>query len=415
MELSYSSLAPRPSTGGAPDIEVAVVGAGPHGLSAATHLRRAKAAAHVFGQPMAFWKTMPEGMMLRSNLPASSMVETTGPLSLTSFAEATGSQTEHPVPLSDFIDYGCWVQHTAVPDLDERMVAAIERAPGGFTLDLDDGAKVSARWVVVACGIAPFRHMPPGFDHLPPGLVSHTADHRDLSVFAARRVAVVGGGQSAFECAGLMRERGAADVEVLVRDSDVVWLRGHAVKKAIGRLGPILYAPTDVGPLWYSRLVEKPDLFRRLPLRAQGPIAHRCIRPACSHFVRVRLGEVRISTSVSLVDAQTDGDVLLLSLSDGSKREVDHLMFGTGYRVDVARYPFLGERILDDVRRVDGYPLLRRGLESSVPGLHIAGAPAAWSFGPIMRFVSGSWYAGRAIAREIAGRSAGRTVAGVRP
>jgi hypothetical protein len=43
--------------------------------------------------------------------------------------------------------------------------------------------------------------------------------------------------------------------------------------------------------------------------------------------------------------------------------------------------------------------VLRRGLESSVPGLHFVGAPAAWSFGPIMRFVSGGWYTGRALAR----------------
>ena len=35
-------------------------------------------------------------------------------------------------------------------------------------------------------------------------------------------------------------------------------------------------------------------------------------------------------------------------------------------------------------------------MESSVPGLHFIGAPAAWSFGPIMRFVSGGWYTGQA-------------------
>jgi hypothetical protein len=44
-------------------------------------------------------------------------------------------------------------------------------------------------------------------------------------------------------------------------------------------------------------------------------------------------------------------------------------------------------------------------MESSVPGLHFVGAPAAWSFGPINRFVSGGWYAGRALARVIVGPS----------
>ena len=141
-----------------------------------------------------------------------------------------------------------------------------------------------------------------------------------------------------------MRERGAAHVEVLVRKPAVVWLRGHGVKKRIGRLGPIVYAPTDVGPLWYSRLVEKPGLFRHLPREAQDKIAARSIRPACSHFVRVRLGEVAISTGVGLRGAQQRDGQLRLSLSDGSEREVDHLMLGTGYKVDVARYAFLGRR-----------------------------------------------------------------------
>lgn len=400
-----SPFAVASRAGAAPDLEVAVIGAGPHGLSAATHLRRARVQAAVFGVPMGFWKAMPEGMLLRSNMSATSMIETVGPLSLPAYAEAIGAQVEQPVPLGDFIAYGSWVQRMAVPDVDERAVTALERTSSGFSLDLDDGQRVAARRVVIACGIAPFERLPQGFEHLPRERISHTAHHHDLRAFDGRRVAVVGGGQSAFESAVLMQERGAAEVEVLVRGDAIVWLRGHGVKKALGRLGPIVYAPTDVGPLWYSRLVEKPDLFRHLPRDAQTRIAKRSIRPACSHFVRVRLDQVRVSTGVEVVGAQVDGGALRLSLSDGSAREVDHLMFGTGYKVDVARYAFLGGDILGDLRQADGYPVLSRGLESSVPGLHFVGAPAAWSFGPIMRFVSGSWYAGRAVAREIAGRS----------
>ena len=107
--------------------------------------------------------------------------------------------------------------------------------------------------------------------------------------------------------------------------------------------------------------------------------------------------------------------LLQVALSDGSTREVDHLMFGTGYAVDIARYAFLSEGILGELRRREGYPILRRGLESSVPGLHVLGAPAAWSFGPIMRFISGSWYGGRAVARTIAGGSPAQLGGGVRP
>ena len=80
---------------------------------------------------------------------------------------------------------------------------------------------------------------------------------------------------------------------------------------------------------------------------------------------------------------------------------VDHLMFGTGFKVDVGRYGHLSAPILGALETVGGYPVLGRGFTSSVPGLHFLGAPAARSFGPIMRFVSGSWFSGRYLVGEI--------------
>ncbi len=96
---------------------------------------------------------------------------------------------------------------------------------------------------------------------------------------------------------------------------------------------------------------------------------------------------------------------LHITFADGDTRTVDHLLFGTGYQVDITRYPFLAATLTARIRRAGGCPVLGRGMESSVPGLHFVGAPAAWSFGPIMRFVSGGWYTGRALVRTIAGRT----------
>ena len=391
------------------DVDTAVIGAGPHGLSAAVHLRRAGVQPQVFGEPMSFWRGMPMGMKLRSNMVATNIVEPAGPLSLKSYLNEIGEHQEWPVPLRRFVGYGSWLQRTAVPELDRRSVARVDRTARGFELELCDGERLTARRVIVACGIAPFAFTPPGFDEFPRELVSHTGDHADLAAFRGRRVAVVGGGQSAFECATLMHERGAASVDVLVRGPEVVWLRSYSWKTLLGPLGPVVYAPTDVGPAWYSRLVATPDLFRRLPRRTQAGIAYRAIRPACSFFVRVRLDEINVSLGVEVLRAERDLDTMQLSLSDGSARTVDHVMFGTGYRVDVASYSFLGESILSRLRVAGGYPILRRGLESSVPRLHFLGASAAWSFGPTMRFVSGSWYAGRALAGAAASRRSGTT------
>jgi hypothetical protein len=51
---------------------------------------------------------------------------------------------------------------------------------------------------------------------------------------------------------------------------------------------------------------------------------------------------------------------------------------------------------------VNGYPVLGAGFETTAPGLHLLGAPASWSFGPLMRFVAGTEFAGRALERCVA-------------
>jgi cation diffusion facilitator CzcD-associated flavoprotein CzcO len=49
------------------DCEVAVVGAGPYGLSLGAHLNSAGIDTRVLGRPMSFWREhMPKGMRLRS-------------------------------------------------------------------------------------------------------------------------------------------------------------------------------------------------------------------------------------------------------------------------------------------------------------------------------------------------------------
>ncbi len=384
------------------DSNVVVVGAGPYGLTAATHLQRAGMEADVFGSPMSFWRAMPRGMLLRSNWSASSMIEREGPLSLGAFREASGLDFGQPVPLEAFVAYGEWVQQTAVPDVDGRSVAYVERRDAGFLVRLADGDELTTRRVVIACGIARFAARPPEFDGLDAPFVSHTSEVSDLGAFAGTSVAVIGGGQSALETAALAAEAGAA-TEVIVRSPDVVWLRGHTVIKRLGRLGPVVYAPTDVGPLWYSRLVSQPNLFTRLPRESQQRIAQRCIRPAGSHWLRARLAGTPLTFGRTVTHAEVLSGQVELTLDDGSHRTVDHVLLGTGFRVDLTRYGLLDADLLGAVQRENGYPVLGRGLESSVPGLHFLGAPASWSFGPIMRFVSGSWFSGQALASHIAG------------
>jgi len=386
------------------DTNVAIVGAGPYGLAAAAHLRRAGTDVRVIGQPMSFWQNMPAGLLLRSNWTATCIAEYQGELSLDSFCAATGTSFAKPVPLDRFVGYGLWVQQQVAPDVDRRLVETLEAGPGGFRLTLDDGTAISARRVVVAAGIELFANRPAVAAGLPPELASHTGDHRDFRRFHGARVLVVGGGQSALECAALLHESGAR-AEVAVRQDHINWLHGGKYQRTLGRYAGLVYAPTDVGPMGLSRLVAMPDLFRQLPRPAQDRLAYRAIRPAGAAWLAPRLTEIPVRLGCSVVSATARGGQVDVTFADGGTRTVDHLLFGTGYRVDITRYPFLTAALATRIRRAGGYPLLGPGMESSVPGLHFLGAPAAWSFGPIMRFVSGGWYTGRALVRTIAGPS----------
>jgi hypothetical protein len=102
------------------------------------------------------------------------------------------------------------------------------------------------------------------------------------------------------------------------------------------------------------------------------------------------------------------GDRMKVRLDDGSERTVDHIFLGTGYRIDVSKYKFFAPELASSIRTFNGYPILKQGLETSVSGLHILGAPGAWSFGPLMQFVSGTHYASQALARRISAN--GRTL-----
>jgi hypothetical protein len=162
--------------------------------------------------------------------------------------------------------------------------------------------------------------------------------------------------------------------------------------------------PTDVGGGLAGWLVAAPDAFRRLPPRVQARVAYRVNRPAGSGWLRPRLRGVPVSRGRTAVAVEASGGRARVLLDDGTQREVDHVLLGTGYAVDVRRYPFIARGLASQIATAAGYPVLGPGLECSVPGLHFVGAPAAVSFGPIMRFVVGTQYAAPALLRRVLGR-----------
>jgi len=389
-----------------PNCDVVVLGAGPYGLAAGAHLRSVKGLdVRVFGEPMSFWDhNMPVGMFLRSNWSATQIADPVDALTLEAFMNAGGKQMSQPVPIEGFIAYGKWYQTRALPDLDRRKIVRVETNSSGFRTTLADGETLHSRRVVIAAGIGSFARRPPEYKELPPELASHSSEHKNFDRFAGKQLLVIGGGQSALESAALLHESGA-EVEVIARTHRIHWLQGWASKTLHHGLGTfvrhLLYAPTDVGPAGISQLMVRPDLLRLLPRALQDKLRKRSVRPAGARWLVDRLKNVPIRLGRSVTSISVVGDRVRVRLDDGSERTVHHILLGTGYRVDVSKYDFLSPEVVKGIRRVNGYPILQPGLETSLKGLHILGAPAVWSFGPLMQFVSGARYASRSLTRHI--------------
>jgi thioredoxin reductase len=390
---------------------VAVIGAGPYGIACAAHLRAAGVDTHVLGRPMEFWEQrMPAGMRLRSSWDASTISDPAGRLTLDDYEATRGAALPRPVMLADFVAYGRWFAADAVGEIDERRVTTIRRDGVRFRLALEDGDELSVQRVVLATGLEGFAHRPTELAGLPAALALHSVDVRDAGTLAGRTVLVVGGGQSAIELAALLQEAGARP-EVVARAPQVRWLvRSGWLHHRSPRVQRLLYPPTDVGPPILNQIVAAPPLFRALPTRLQARVAHRSIRPAAAGWLRGRTFDVPISTGTTIVRVTPVRGALDVALSDGTRRRTERLVMATGFRPDITRHALLDPDLLAGIEHVAGYPRLRRGFESSVPGLHVVGALSAHAFGPLMRFVSGTWFTAAELSGAITRAQSARPV-----
>jgi FAD-dependent urate hydroxylase len=397
---------PRPFT-----TEIAVVGAGPYGLSVAAHLRRHGREFRIFGTPMQSWRAnMPIGMYLKSEGCASSLSDPTGSYTLRAHCQEHALRYGDygvPVPLETFFNYGLAFQQQFVPELEDTQVVGLERSSGGYELCTAGGETLTARSVVVAVGISHFAHVPPRLARLPRELVSHASHHRDLSGFAGRDVTVVGSGQSALETAALAHEQGA-DVRVLVRQPRLVWNAApDGWPRPLARR--VRHPMTGLGPGWRSYFYcNAPRVFHALPERTRVRTVDTALGPAGSWWLKDRLvGQMSLLTGHIVRSAETDGDYLRLRVEGKDGKSLDwkteHLIAGTGYRVDVSRLPFLSDELRARLRQVVRAPMLTPNFESSAPGLYFVGLASAYSLGPMMRFVLGADYTARRLVGHLVG------------
>jgi cation diffusion facilitator CzcD-associated flavoprotein CzcO len=395
-------------------VPVAIIGAGPYGLSLAAHLAARGIEHRIFGQTMRTWdRHMPSGMFLKSEGFASNIHDPEGRATLRSFCQGAGhpyADAGRPVPIETFRAYGRWFQRRLVPHVEEDEVTTLSGNDEGFSLELGSGARATARRVVVASGITDFAYIPPELQSLRVGRVSHTSNHVDFDDFRGFHVAVIGAGQSALETAALIREAGGHP-ELIVRSAALNWnpdpdIAGYDAMRR-RRLQP---RPTPLGGGWELwRYWNLMPAFSHLPEHLRVRFVQRVLGPAGAWWLRSRVAEtIPVRLGQKLVGAHGADGGLVIDLLDASERRqfrVDHVIAGTGYRIDVDRLTFLAPELrsrISRIRSAAGAPLLSGRFESSVPGLYFVGLAAANTYGPAMRFVCGTSFVAPRLARELA-------------
>jgi lysine/ornithine N-monooxygenase len=378
------------------DTELLVIGAGPYALSTAAFARENGIETAILGRPMAFWReNMPAGMFLRSG--PDWHLDAAGVHTLEAHLEERGIATAEvdPMPIDVFLDYADWFRQTKGVAPDEDLVARLARSNGGYEATLESGERVVADAVVCAPGIRHFANLPDWSSDLPLERAAHTCDLVSFDALAGERVLIVGGRQSAYEWAALIREHGAERIDIVHRHD-------------VPRFERVSWRFIDPH---VERTLTVPGYWRHLQEAEREAIARRFWevgRLTLEAWLTPRLDWAGIhrwpgSEVVEVAPLPSDRG-LAVRLSNSELLEVDRVVFASGYRAQLERVPYL-ESLIGEIELADGFPVLDEGLGTSLPGLYMTGFPATRDFGPFFGFVKAAPASATLIVRDLLARN----------
>jgi cation diffusion facilitator CzcD-associated flavoprotein CzcO len=360
-------------------IELLIVGAGPFGLSMAAQAQQDGVDYLVVGKPMDFWRSqMPAGMFLRSA--CDWHLDPTGIHTIEAFL-ATRGQTPadvEPLSLDFYLDYARWFQEQKGLKIEPVFVDRLDRIDGAFRAQMENGETIAAVNVVLALGFGNFAHIPSDLAALlPAGRYAHSKDLVDFAPLAGKRVLIIGGRQSAFESAALLREAGAAHVHICYR---------HPTPR---------FEPSDWGRAnrIVAGLADNPTWFRDLSDEGKADINHWFWtegRLKLEPWLWPRLDHPEISlwpeNQLAGCEARADG-ALEIRLESGASFPVDQVLFATGYKVEMGRVPLLATgNLLAELATVNGHPRLDEHMQTNIPGLFVTSMAAVQDFGLFFAF-----------------------------
>lgn len=357
-----------------------IIGAGPFGLAIAAQATHRGVEHLIVGKPMEFWRrNMPKGMFLRSACDWHLDPQNVHTIELYLKRQNKKPDDVEPLSLDFYLSYVEWFQQQK--NIEPRPVY-IERLEASednhFQATTSNGDVIEAKRVVIAPGFKHFTNVPDELKaKLPEGSFQHTCDFVDFTNARNKRYLIIGGRQSAYESAALLLEAGAAAVHISHRHPSPAF---------------------DVADwTWVNEIVDAmaddPSWFRRLSQNEKDAIGKRMWeegRLKLEPWLTPRLQDTRLSVwpNTELATcAQQENGAFTAALTNGAQFDVDQVVLATGYKVNIARLPYLAAgNLLNRLETLNGFPVLNDHFETSIPGLFITSMPAAQDFGPFFGF-----------------------------
>ncbi|MEM9564423.1 MAG: NAD(P)-binding domain-containing protein [Actinomycetota bacterium] len=382
--------------------KVCILGAGPHGLAAAVHLRRADPDLDIVTvDPSGEWLTGWHEQFARAEIDAlrSPIVHhpAPDPYALSDFVtERKLARSGLPYDPPTTVAFGSFCRDLAeasgLPAPLAGRVEAVRRDDRGLQI-LTEGAEIRADNLVVATN--PHRRSIPEWVWpllgSQPGLIAYGSDVdlRTTPDLQGRRVVIVGGGLTAAHLACGAAARGA-EVTMVTRRA----LETRDFDTEPGWLGPRFLTAFGQDDDPASRL--------RTALQARGGGT---VPPWMRARLNALVGDGRLALSedrcIRAADVDQDG-ACVLALDDQTTLVADHVWLATGTTPDLVAARCLAD-LVADVPAVGGLPVTDENLRLGPHPIHVMGRLAILTLGPAAGNLWGAQRAAMRITRALTG------------
>ncbi|MBD3421523.1 MAG: SidA/IucD/PvdA family monooxygenase [Chitinivibrionales bacterium] len=369
--------------------DVAIIGAGPYGISIAQELWERKIEFRIFGSPFSLWFSHTQNnMAIRSDRHTSEIYTTQNRYNFIDYldkhyAPQKATLVKKRIPVTIFRNYLRDILRKLPFEITDNRVEYLAKTNGEFTAQLNCGEQLAARRVIIATGIESHKFLPSCLKKLASRKIIHTWDVQSYENLRGKKVLVIGAGQSAAEA-----------IIQLKAHNEVTWLLRHEpafFSEPINLPTPVFLALLYISPWFYFLPTPARDRLGRM-------FVHSTITPDLEEGVM----------DGAVTKAYGDVEEMNIALKRGRlfstrlDKKFDCIVAATGYRLSLSSLGFLCDALQSRIRNKKGIPLLSYNFQTNIPNLYMAGGISEPTYGPAQRFIMGTRHAALKIGKSIA-------------